>query len=332
MIKKSKCFARDASAGEFVDIVGKIFGAFKRSSSALCFVVGLAFLVMVLTTACNILPYESSVFMEKEVVDSVEVYQRPELQQYEEALEEVGQMEESERTQYYLSNLEVVGLHLAGTPTYLGFYSVIYNGHSIAVALSYWYHLGQIGEVSISTDEGLRKLTGVDALLAFTATAFVHGVFELTGFFIIAAVTLRAAWALWKALGHMLGVAGRKGGLWTREFRRHKRKIKEFLADFTLMTVIGAVLIFLAAPIEAYISPRTYAYFGQMPALAIAFLAVIAFFYLFIIVRGFRPLRKNARATYKDLKLVFKRKWRPAQLSFLVFVICFLTVLVRLFT
>ena len=302
------------SLGEFVDIVEKTSGAFKRSSAALCLVVALVFLMIILSTSYHILAYASPA--------ATQVFLRePEVQKYENSLNKVEQMDAGARVGYYWShNLEVAGLYVATTPTYSSFHFLMYNWYT-GMNLSYWYHRG-----------------GAGAFLAFLATVFVHGVFELTGIFIIVAITLRAAWVLWKGLGHLMAVGQRmrkrkRWGLseeW-KEIRKFKGEIMNLGLDFIVMVLFGAFLIFLAAPIEAYISPWAYAYFLQMPWLAIAFLAAVAFFYIFISVQGFGPLRKNARTTYGDLKLALKLKWHPTQLSFFMSVICFAAVLIKFF-
>ncbi len=287
--------------------------AFRRSSSAISLVIVLGLLVMALSSAYYILAYKPSEFLEQ-----------PGAQEYKNAVENVGRMDDWARTQYYWShNLRVAGLYVAGTPAYLSFPSLLLGGYFTGMNLSYWYHFA-----------------GAGVFLAFVAGIFVHGVLELTGIFIVAAIALRAAWALWKGMGHMAAVAKRSGNLWTwgfsreekRELRRHKGEVKEFLVDFLLVAGVGAFLIFLAAPIEAYVSPEIFWNFMTMPLLAVVFLAVVAFLYFSVVVWGIRGVRKNMGATYKDLKFVFKRRWRPAQLSILMFVVFSIMVLISFLT
>jgi len=64
------------------------------------------------------------------------------------------------------------------------------------------------------------------------------------------------------------------------------------------------------------------AFIGTLP-LAITFLVIIAFFYLSIFVWGLGAMKRDIRAVYGDVKLAFMRKWRPTQLSLLIFVIFF---------
>ena len=277
--------------------------AFRRSSSAISLVIALGLLVMTLSTGYHLFAYKSSEFLE-----------RPDAQKYENAIENVAKMDEWTLTKFYWSNnLRIIGFYIVGLPSYFGFHSLMFNEYTIGMNLSYWYHAH-----------------GADVFLIFLSGLFLHGVLELTGIFIVVAITLRVAWNFWKGMGHMMTPA-RKGKRWSRELsngekreiRKHKGNVKELLVDFLVLASFGAFLIFLAAPIEAYISPSFMAAFvGALP-LAITFLVIIAFFYLSIFVWGLGAMKRDIRAVYGDVKLAFKRKWRPTQLSLLIFVIFF---------
>ena len=249
--------------------------------------------------------------------DSSEFLQEPEAQEYENSVGEVVAMDEWERTKYYWShNLRVAGLYVATTPSYLSFHSSVFNGYSVGVATSYWYHV-------LGAD--------VNAALAFLAGIFVHGVLELTGAFIIAGATLRAAWNFWKGAGHMAFAAGKNEKTWSwglsrrerKELRKYRGKVKEFLADFIILVGFGAFLIFLAGPIEVYVSPSMMAVFYTSPPLAVAFLVAIALLYIsvfFLLFEGLQALRRDFGSMRKDIGDAFKLRWRSTHLSLLMFV------------
>ena len=286
-----------------MSVSGRMIEAFRRSSSAISLVIALSLLVMTLSMGYHIFAYTSSEFLE-----------RPDVQKYENAIETVSQMDEWTLTKFYWSNnLRIIGFYIVGIPSYFGFHSLIFNEYTIGMSTSYWYHA-----------------YGVEVFLIFLSGLFIHGVLELTGIFIVAAITLRVAWNFWKGMGHMMTPAGkRKKWSWglskgeKRKIRRHEGKVKELLVDFLVLASFGAFLVFLAAPIEAYISPPLMAAFVGAPPLAIIFLLVIAFFYLSIFVWGLGAMKRDIKAVYGDVKFAFERKWRPTQLSLLIFVIFF---------
>lgn len=273
--------------------------AFRRSSSAISLVIVLSLLVMTLSTSYHIFAYKSSEFLE-----------RPDVQEYENAIETVSQMDEWTLTKFYWSNnLRIIGFYIVGIPSYFGFHSMMFNEYTIGMNLSYWYHA-----------------YGAEMFLIFLSGLFLHGVLELTGIFIVVAITLRVAWNFWKGIGHMMTSGGKKrsrklSNSATQEIRKSESKVKELLVDFLVLASFGAFLIFLAAPIEAYISPSFMAAFVGVLPLAIIFLVIIASFYLSIFIWGLRAMKKDIRAVYGDVKLAFERKWRPTQLSLLIFVI-----------
>jgi len=285
-------------------IAKRIFGAFRRNSSAISFVILVGFLVMMSSVGYHILAYDSSEFLKE-----------PEAQQYENSVGKVVVMDEWARTKYYWShNLRVANLYVVTTPSYLSFHSSAFTGYSVGIATSYWYHV--LG-------------ANASAALTFLAGIFVHGVLELTGAFIIAGATLRAAWNFWKGVGHIASVSGKSGKIWPwglsrrerKKLREYKDRAKEFLADFVILVGLGTFLIFLAGPIESYVSPSVMATFGEALLLAITFLVIIAFLYFSIFAWGLGAMKRDIRAVYGDVKLAFKRKWRPTQLSFLMFVV-----------
>lgn len=296
---------------DVADFGTTVSGAFRRSSSAIGLVIVVAFTTMILSTAYHMLAFTPTEFIEK-----------PDVQEYENALENISVMDDWTRTQYYWShNLRVAGVCAIGTPTYFGFNSVVATNYMIGMALTYIHHL--YGPVS---------------MLAFSAQIFMHGLLELTGIYIIAAVSLRVAWNLWKGLGRLIALTGKGGRRWSwrltkwekREIRKHKGTIKLLLSDFVILFVIGAFFIFLAAPIEAYISPAVGSIFFTVPVLAVAFLVVVGLIYAYIVARGFNAMRRDLKFVWKETGLAFKGKWRPAQLSLLIFMIFFGMMLLRI--
>lgn len=289
-----------------MDIARRTSDAFRRNSSAISFVILVGFLAMMFSVGYFILAYDSSEFLQK-----------PNAQEYENSVGEVVAMDEWERTKYYWShNLRLAGLYVVTTPSYLSFHSSVFNGYSIGIATSYWYHDG-----------------GADgnAALAFLAGIFVHGVLELTGAFILAGATLRAAWNFWKGAGHMAFMTGKNEKTWSwglsrrerKELRKYRVNVKGFLVDFIILVGFGAFLIFLAGPIEVYVSPSMMAVFHTSPPLAVAFLVAIALIYIsvfFLWFGGLRALGKDFRLMRRDIGDAFKLKWRSTHLSLLVFV------------
>ncbi len=293
-----------------MSIARRTLEAFRRSSSAISLVIALGLLVMTLSTGYHIFAYESSEFLEQ-----------PGAQDYENAVENVTQMNEWARTKFYWSNnLRVAGFYILWTPTYSGFHSLTFNEYAIGMNFAYWYHA-----------------YGAETFLVFLSGVFFHGILELTGIFIVVAITLRVAWNFWKGMGHMMTITEkRKKWSWglskgeRREILKHKCKIKELLVDFLVLASFGAFLIFLAAPIEAYVSPSIMATFRGALPLAIAFLIVIAFLYFSIFVWGLKAMKRDIGMVYKNIKLAFKRKWRPTHLSLLMFVVLFLIMMIHL--
>ena len=298
-----------ANPSQIESIFRRTLEAFRRSSSAISLVIALGLLVMTLSTGYHIFAYESSEFLE-----------RPGAQEYENAVENVTQMNEWARTKFYWSNnLRVAGFYILWTPIYSGFHSLTFNEYAIGMNLAYWYHA-----------------YGAETFLVFLSGVFFHGVLELTGIFIVVAITLRVAWNFWKGISHMMTTGTSKKWSWglskgeKREILKHKCKIKELLVDFLVLASFGAFLIFLAAPIEAYISPSIMATFRGALPLAVVFLIGIASLYFSIFVWGLEAMKKDIRTVYGDVKLAFKRKWRPTQLSLLMFMVFFFIMVLSL--
>jgi len=295
-----------------VSIRRAVFGAFRRSSSAISIVVIAAFTVMILSTVYYMLAFTSAEFAQK-----------PEVREYENAVEnKIVIMDEWARTQYYWSNnLRVAGACAFGTITYFGFNTAVATNYMIGMSITSNYYR-----------------YGPESVLAFPAMIFIHGLLELTGIYIIAAVSLRVAWNLWRGLGGLVAITGKEREHWSwkltkgekREILKHRHTIKLLLFDFVTLFAIGSFFIFLAAPIEAYVSPAIGYIFWLAPVVAAVFLVAVGLFYALIAARGFNRMRGDLKFVWNETRLAFKRKWRPAQLSLLIFVIFFALMLLRI--
>jgi uncharacterized membrane protein SpoIIM required for sporulation len=292
-----------------VSIKKEVFGAFRRSSSAISIVVIVAFTVMILSTVYYMLAFTSAEFAQK-----------PEVREYENAVEnQIVIMDEWARTQYYWSNNLGVAVACAlGTPTYFGFNTAVATNYMIGMSITSNYYR-----------------YGPESVLAFPAVIFIHGLLELTGIYIIAAVSLRLAWNLWKGVGSFAAITNKEGKNWSwkltkREILKHRHMIKMLLFDFAILFSIGSFLIFLAAPIEAYVSPAMGSIFLSAPVVAAVFLVAVGLFYALIAARGFNRMRGDLKFVWNETRLAFRRKWRPAQLSLLIFVILFALMLLRI--
>lgn len=241
---------------------------------------------MIVSTAYNMLAFAPTEFIEK-----------PEVQEYENQLENISAADEWTRTQYYWSNnLKVVGVYAIGTPSYVGFNSTVANSYRIGMSLTY-----------------IRYRYGSESMLIFLAMVFVHGLLELTGIYLIAAVSLRAAWNFWKGLGSFASIMDKEGNdsLWEltkKEIFKHRHAIKLLLLDFIVLFAIGSFLVFLAAPIEAYVSPAIGQIFWSAPVAAAVFLAAVGLFYALIFARGFNRMREDLKLVWNVSRLASKKR------------------------
>jgi multisubunit Na+/H+ antiporter MnhG subunit len=105
--------------------------------------------------------------------------------------------------------------------------------------------------------------------------------------------------------------------VWKKLFRGWKR-IKLEALDFLILVGLGMLMIFLAGPIESYVSPRAMGVFLAEPLLAGAFLLAIGFFYSSLAYLGFRRMRENLRRVLEDLRLCVRGKFRSSQVSVLM--------------
>ncbi len=284
-----------------------VFGALGRTSPELSLVLIVAFTVLILSAAYFALAFAPAEF-------------ERESEGYENQLGEVSEMDDWTRTKYYwANNLGVAGVYAVGTPTYFGLNSLVANHYWMGMAVTYNYHLA-----------------GERGMVAATGGFFIHGLLELTGFYLIVAASLRVGWNLWKGMGHLTAMAARGKGLswklskWERrEISKHKGAIKLLLSDFLIILALGAFLIFLGGPVEAYVSPSVWAGFYIAPLLAAIYLGIVGLVYAIIVREGFSAMCGKIKLVWRELRLARRVKWRPAQLSLLMLAVFLLLMLVR---
>jgi uncharacterized membrane protein SpoIIM required for sporulation len=271
----------------------RVSQAFVRTSSVICAVILLSVAVELASTAYHSLTYERSSFE-----GSAEV------QNYENRIEnQIKVMSEWDLTKYYWkNNLAVAGYRVLFTPWYIGVSSEVYQSYVVGVVNTY-------------------ILYRENALAPFRAAIETHGLLEMTGFFIISAITARLAWNLWKGLAHLMAASTKKR---KPKLKKSKARIKEILGDFLILASIGFLMIFLAAPIEAYISPWVWEVFDITLVLPYVFLTLVALFYItvfFVQFRGLEMMKKDAKKIRTDIKSLLKGKFVPAHLSLLMFIL-----------
>jgi len=288
--------------------VRRIFQAFERTSSIICFVILLSVAVELACTAYYITTSQQSDFM---TIGTV--------QNYENRVENQLPPDEWTRTTFYWqNNLSVAGDRILST--------VWYRGVSLEIFQAYFNGL-------VNTVRNYENM-----MVPFRAGVEMHGLLELTGFFIIAAITARLAWNFWKASGYLIltsfqGSEIEKRGF-KRKLRKYRKRIIELFGDFAILSSIGVLLIFLAAPIEAYISPYVIGGFYLLPVLAAIFLVIVALIYItvfFVGFRGWEMLKKDTKKIRTDIKLLLKGKFVPTHLSILMFIFFTTVTLLTIF-
>jgi len=225
------------------------------------------------------------------------------VQSYENRIEnQIKVASEWGRTKYYwTNNLGVAGYRVLFTPWYIGVSSEVYQSYVGGVVNTYMYY--------------------ENTLVPFRAAIETHGILEMTGFFIISAITARLAWNIWKGLAHLMMASTKKRKL---KLKRYKARIKEIFGDFLILASIGIFMIFLAAPVESYISPGVWGAFDVTPVLPCVFLVCVALFYIavfFVRFRGWEMMKRDAKKIRTDIKLLLKGKFVPTHLSLLMFIL-----------
>jgi len=242
------------------------------------------------------------------------------VQSYENRVENQLPPDEWMRTTYYWKN----NLGVAANRV---LFTVWYSGISSEIVQAY------VGGV-VNT---LRNYE--NTMVPFRAAIEMHGLLELIGFFIITAITARLAWNFWKASGYLILTSFQGSEIEKRGFKRklkkYRKRIIELLGDFAILSSIAVLLIFLAAPIEAYVSPGVWGYFDRFVVPAYIFLVFVALFYIsifFVRFRGWEMLKKDANKLRGDIKSAFRGKWVPAHLSLLMFIFFITITLLAVFT
>jgi hypothetical protein len=133
-------------------------------------------------------------------------------------------------------------------------------------------------------------------------------------------------------MGH-IGVLSLEEPTWGRVWKkvlRRKEKIKLEVSDFLTLFAVGALMIFLAGPIESYVSPVVVAVFLAEPLVAGLFLVVVGYFYLTLASLGFKQMLQNLRGVWGDIKLGLSGKFRPSQVPVLMLAVLLSALLLRL--
>lgn len=196
-------------------------------------------------------------------------------------------MDPWERVQYYWgNNLKAACISAAGSPFYYPLTTSIVTGYYAGIAITYVSHIygGEVG-------------------LAFSAQIFVHGILELTGIYLIAAGGLRMAWLLWVLIGS-LSKRRRSGPM--------IKRVKAASVDLLTLFLLGVAMIFIAAPLEAYVSPSAGGLFTAEPILSVLFLAGTVAFYSILVKPGMGRMARVAGETLRKLKT---REFVPEHLS-----------------
>jgi len=223
------------------------------------------------------------------------------VQDYENRLEnQLPQDEWTRTTFYWKNNLGVAGYRILTT--------VWYSGVSSEIVQAY------VGGL-VNTIRNYEN-----TMMPFRAAIEFHGILEMTGFFIITAITARLAWNIWKGLAFIMSYHKNA----KRLIKRYRNRIKGLLEDYLILVSIGMLLIFLAAPIEAYISPLVWGVFDMALVLPCVFLTLVALFYItvfFVQFRGWEMIKKDAKKIRTDIKSLLQGKFVPAHLSLSMFIL-----------
>ena len=287
----------------------RFYQAFERTSSVICFVILLSVTVELVFTAYYITTSKQSDFMTI-----------AEVQNYENRVEnEITPVDEWTRTTFYWkNNLDVAGHHILFTIWYSGISSEIVQSYLGGLVNTYWNYR--------------------NTMVPFRAAIETHGLLEVTGFFIITAITARLAWNFWKASGYFVLTSFRSESetqAFKRKLKKYRKRIVQLLGDFAIISSIGILLIFLAAPIEAYISPYIWGFFDIYPVFSYIFLVFVGLLYIvvfFLWFRGWEMMKKDAKKISGDVKSAFRGELGPPHLSLLMFVFFVALTLLAIFT
>ncbi|MEM2878199.1 MAG: stage II sporulation protein M [Candidatus Hadarchaeales archaeon] len=265
--------------------------SFRRSLPSISSVVLISALTMLLSTAYYMTAISPSDFSEL-----------PKTREYENMARAVTRMDPWTRTQQYWANNITAGV--AG-----GIGSLVYTGLNITVSTS---HFTGIAVTYVS------HRYGGEAALAFLAQIYLHGLLELTGLYLIAAGGLRLAWNVWIFAAEATLKYGSGKPRKKNEPPAHT-KLRTPLVDFFVLFLLGIFMIFLAAPIEAYVSSEASIFYEQ-PATAIGFLIMVGAIYGSIVALGLKGVKNQTEKTVRYLR---SKKFSPVHVAFVVLLIFF---------
>lgn len=297
-------------------------GAFARTSPVLSLVILVTFGALFVSLAYNLGAFTPQQFV-----------QQPAASTYENKIQEIRQLDEFSRTvRYWTNNLSVAGTYAVLSPTYIGFAANAINGYTIGVAVSYYNALGEFNYILIG--DTFQLLGGWRVALAYTSSIFVHGFFELTGIFLVSAAAIRLAWNFWRWLGRAAELSMKDWGAKRvlKLARRRRSAIMRVVRDFLVVFAFGALLIFIAAPMETYVAPIAFFDFMINPALSASFLAAVGMFYVWLFWNGFKSMVKVIRKVLSDLRLLARGKFKSSQLPAIMLAVLMLTFLLRYFS
>jgi uncharacterized membrane protein SpoIIM required for sporulation len=162
-------------------------------------------------------------------------FERSDVKEFENTTRRIGELDEAGRTLTYLSNN--LGAGVRTMVPVLGFVNVVYNGWFGGMVCAYVY----------------RK-AGTEVLLLYIAGIYVHGILELTGFFILGGLSLYLLRGGWRRL----------------------------LSRYLKLAVLGLSLIAIAAPVEAYLTPAVIDILAKSGWMLAAIIPLVAFFYIYV--------------------------------------------------
>ncbi|MFN4133043.1 MAG: stage II sporulation protein M [Candidatus Hadarchaeales archaeon] len=289
-------YGKRSSSGQSRSIDSKIFRPLSRNSALLSFAILISFLSIIFSLGYYFL-----------MLSPQEFTQQREVKAYENDIRKLTILDEWTITKLYWSNnLRVAGISIIFFPSYFGTALQIMSGRSMGMAIAYF-----------------ERIAGWQAALAFSAQLFVHGIFEFTGILLIAAGTMRLAWRFWEKIGKI------------HDFKKFLARLrfspKSEIADVGVILILGLLLIFIAGPVEAYISPTAGVLFFLEPVLALLFLATVCVFYLSIFLYGFEDMKTAMKRVAGDTRQILKRRLTSRNAPVVIFILAMVLYLSRYF-
>ncbi|MEM2192523.1 MAG: stage II sporulation protein M [Candidatus Hadarchaeales archaeon] len=291
-------FGRKRFSGRKRSIGNKIFGPLSRSAPLLSLVLLISFLSITFSLGYYLLALSPREFA-----------QQKEVKGYENDLKKLETLDEWTITTFYWSNnLRVAGISIIFFPSYFANAIQIASGRSMGMAIAYFDRTG-----------------GWQRALAFSAQLFVHGIFEFTGLLLISAGTMRLAWRFWERIGRIKNF---------KKFfikRSISPQVKSEITDAGVILLLGLLLIFIAAPVEAYISPTAGVLFFFEPALALLFLASVCAVYFAIFLYGLEGMKAVMKKVAGETKEIFNGRVTSKNAPAVIFLLAMILYLSRYF-